>query len=100
MGYEGIRNISNAVLFNTMQNLEFLNLSGNNIQSKGFIYIIKSIERGGLPVLQELLVNGTYCCFLLVIDNHITDDGVKYLITALTRSPLGVVSKIEIAGSS
>lgn len=59
MGIEGIRNISNAVLFNTMENLEYFNISGNRIQSKGFIYIIKSIERGGLPKLLELVVNGT-----------------------------------------
>ena len=32
------------------------------------------------------------------IDNHITDDGLKYLLTALTRSSLGIVSKIEMAG--
>ena len=58
MGIEGIRNISNAALFNTMVNLEYLDLSSNNIQSKGFIYIIKSIERGGFPKLQELNVRG------------------------------------------
>ena len=58
MGYDGISNISNAVLFNTMENLEYFNISGNNIQSKGFSYIIKSLERGGLPKLEELLVNG------------------------------------------
>ena len=58
MGIDGIRNISNAVLFKTMDNLEYLNISGNSIQSKGFIYIIKAIERGGLPKLEELIVNG------------------------------------------
>ena len=32
------------------------------------------------------------------IDNHITDDGLRYLIQALTRSAIGVVSKIQMAG--
>jgi len=60
MGVDGIRNISNSVLFNTMEKLEYLNISGNHIQSKGFIYIVKSMERGGLPKLQELIVNGIF----------------------------------------
>ena len=34
----------------------------------------------------------------MIVDNHISDEGVKYLITVLARSPLGVVSKIEMAG--
>ena len=32
------------------------------------------------------------------LDNHITDDGLRYLIQALTRSAIGVVSKIQMAG--
>lgn len=98
MGIDGIRNISNAVLFNNMENLEYFNISGNSIHSKGFIYIIKSIERGGLPKLEELIVNGTQCNGPVRIDNHISDDGLKYLLSALTRSSLGIVSKIEMAG--
>ena len=98
MGIKGIRNISNAALFNTMVNLEYLDLSSNNIQSKGFIYIIKSIERGGFPKLQELNVRGMDMKKDWDIDNHITDDGLRYLIQALTRSAIGVVSKIQMAG--
>ena len=98
MGIEGIRNISNAALFNTMVNLEYLDLSSNNIQSKGFIYIIKSIERGGFPMLQELNVRCNDMKKEWVLDNHITDDGLRYLIQALTRSAIGVVSKIQMAG--
>ena len=57
MGYEGIRFISNSVLFHTMMKLEHLDVAGNNIQSKGFVILLKSIERGGFPKLRELDVS-------------------------------------------
>lgn len=57
MGYEGIRFISNSVLFHTMMELEHLDVAGNNIQSKGFVILLKSIERGGFPQLRELDVS-------------------------------------------
>ena len=58
MGYDGIKFISNCVLFNCMIDLEELNLAGNQIESKGFVFIIKSMERGGLPQLRVLNLKG------------------------------------------
>ena len=60
MGYDGIKFISNCVLFNCMNDLQELDLSKNQIDSKGFIFIIKSMERGGLPQLRVLNLKGRY----------------------------------------
>lgn len=60
MEYEGIRFISNTVLFNTLAELEHLDLAGNNIQSKGFVIILKAIERGGFAKLRELDVSSAW----------------------------------------
>ena len=59
MGYEGIKFVSNCALFNCMINLQDLNLSGNAINSKCFVMLIKSIERGGFPKLSHLDVRGS-----------------------------------------
>lgn len=59
MGYEGIKFISNCALFNCMTNLQSFNISGNAIETKGFVMLIKSIERGGFPKLTHLDVRGT-----------------------------------------
>lgn len=58
MEYEGIRFISNCVLFDTMKGLVDLNIAKNRIESKGFVILVKSIERGGFPNLQHLDVSG------------------------------------------
>ena len=66
MEYEGIRFISNTVLFNTLTELEHLDLAGNNIQSKGFVIILKAIERGGFAKLRELDVSSTWIVGMLI----------------------------------
>lgn len=52
--------MSNSVLFNCMEGVEFLTLAGNSIDSKGFIMIMKSVERGGFPKLEVLDMRGEY----------------------------------------
>lgn len=46
------------MLFDTMKGLVDLNIAKNRIESKGFVILVKSIERGGLPNLQHLDVSG------------------------------------------
>ena len=87
VGYEGIKFMSNSVLFHCMEGVEFLTLAGNSIDSKGFIMIMKSIERGGFPKLEVLDMR----------DNKIGDDGCNYLLGALTRCQLGVLREINLA---
>ena len=60
MGYEGIKFVSNCALFNCMVQLQDLNLSGNEIDSKCFVMFIKSIERGGFAKLMHLDVRGCW----------------------------------------
>ena len=62
VGYEGIKFMSNSVLFHCMEGVEFLTLAGNSIDSKGFIMIMKSIERGGFPKLEVLDMRGWDMC--------------------------------------
>ena len=62
VGYEGIKFMSNSVLLHCMEGVEFLTLAGNSIDSKGFIMIMKSIERGGFPKLEVLDMRGWDMC--------------------------------------
>ena len=58
MEYEGIRFISNCVLFDTMKGLVDMNIAKNRNETNGFVILVKSIERGGFPNLQHLDVSG------------------------------------------
>ena len=97
MEYEGIRFISNCVLFDTMKGLVDLNIAKNRIESKGFVILVKSIERGGFPNLQHLDVSGCVLNGYWYIENGITDDGVNYLLVALSKGRLGVLIQIDMA---
>ena len=97
MEYEGIRFISNCVLFDTMKNLIDLNIAKNRIESKGFVILVKSIERGGFPNLQHLDVSGCALFKCWEVENGITDDGLNYLLVSLSKARLGALIQIDMA---